>query len=208
VRAYAETEWSAILSVSEVLVCARACQPRKAELIWTRYLPVCLQRCILNDERWPGEVIRAEVSAFFERLLSWDGDGTILYFIVPRKTTKWYVGITQRCRKWGKGVGNGFLVRYLEHIEGVTGKNARKQGRGKYAAWRSFPLDAIQMIPILVEEDARAASIEEYIISRDQPGANCRGRKVERAECWELRQINLAKGPRQPRTKRLPTSVQ
>jgi hypothetical protein len=64
------------------------------------------------------------------------------------------------------------------------------------------------MIPILKRVDIEAASFEEYVVARDQPGANCRGKKIEQSENWERRQANSCKPVRSSKQKRVPTNVQ
>ena len=79
-------------------------------------------------------------------------------------------------------------MRSLEHLAGALfGSNRAKKGT-KYKVWKAFGEDAMLLLPLMVRDDAEAGSFEEYGISRDQPGANVRGTKAQRAETKWIRQ--------------------
>ena len=65
VRALSEATWSAKLSISEALISVRALKPRSSECVWTRYLSVAIQRCVMLKEERPVESIREEISLIF-----------------------------------------------------------------------------------------------------------------------------------------------
>ena len=95
VRALNEATWSAKLSISEALLSVRALKPRSSECVWTRYLSVAMQRCVMLKEARPMHEILEEVSMIFSFIEGEDKGRTLAYVIVPRKSSKWYIGITK-----------------------------------------------------------------------------------------------------------------
>ena len=102
VRAWHEAKWSASLSIAEALLGTKVLSARKTECVWTRYLSKALQRMVLLEETWPVDEVRKEVQGIFDTAWIGDENETVAYFIVPRKGTLWYAGITQCIRQWGR----------------------------------------------------------------------------------------------------------
>ena len=71
-------------------------------------------------------------------------------------------------------------MRNLEHLGASFGKQHRRQGGPKYTLWKALGIDGPLMMPVFDVDSSEADSVENFIISRDQPGANKRGRKLER----------------------------
>ena len=117
------------------------------------------------------------------------GDGVLLYAVVPRGSQKWYVGQAHVKRKDRGRVAAGFPTRMLEHLAAAASAAARLEakdkGGPKYSLWRALGQDSIVALPLfLVASEAEANSVEMFIVSRDQPGASKKGKKLERAELW------------------------
>ena len=97
-------------------------------------------------------------------------------------------------------------MRNLEHLGASFGKQQRRQGGPKYTLWKALGIDGPLMMPVFDVDSSEADSVENLIISRDQPGANKRGRKLERMEQWRRRQETAELGPRAHRNRRPATT--
>jgi hypothetical protein len=132
---------------------------------------------------------------------------TILYFVVPRGTQKWYCGKVNGLRKENGQFREGFPVRNLEHVAGGAGAQGRRHGGPKYRLWQRLGVDAVLMIPWCQVDDTESIHVEDYVISREQPGANQRSKKLDRQEKWLRRNANMCLRPRGPVQWRSRTSV-
>lgn len=176
---------------------------RRSELLWSRYLPSELQRKLVQRRPGVNPTVREQVLEIFRRFSLCEEGKAILYILAPRRSRRWYVGMTKANRKRGTADAPGAEVRGLEHLAALFTPNRGGPG-AKYKAWKQLGAGAVCMVPVTYRDLAEIESLEAFVIARDQPTANRRGRRVERRQLWETRQRNALKGPRPPRWQREP----
>lgn len=204
-RAPKETLAFALLGCALGLLHVYIYCPRRAELSWTRYLPIALQRKLLlktpalSPDAWAGTL---ESFALVEDVTPGDA---LLYVITFRKSRRWYICMTRCGRKRGTTSAPGAQMRLLEHLAGLSA--GKKNGGGvKYKAWKAIGVEACCMVPLVRRPVAQIVSLEGYVISRDQPSAKRQGRKVESKAVWDLRMTNVRRTSRPPRWQRSATT--
>lgn len=127
----------------------------------------------------------------------------VLYLRVPRRSGRWYVGLTKTGRVRGTTTAPGTQVRGMEHLAALFIRSRGGPG-AKYKAWKVLGALAVCMVPVGDRCFSEVESLEGFVISRDQPTANRRGKKTERRQNWEQRLGNARKGPRPPQWRRAP----
>ena len=180
-RRLTEARWHLSLSSAEVLLGTRLFKKRRTDCVWSGYLRPELQRFLLGQERRMTAIVETQIRDLKAMAEIQEVGKTLVYVIVPRKSAKWYIGKAATSRVWAAGRKcEGLVIRSLEHLAGAMKGGGRTQEGVKYKCWKAFCEDAVLILPILVDTDDRAGSFGEYGISRDQPGANVRGRKLLR----------------------------
>jgi hypothetical protein len=119
----------------------------------------------------------------------------MLYLIVPHGSRAWYAGITAARRKRGSTTAPGILIRTMEHLAGI----ARGAGQGdpvKYKVWKALGCKAAVVLPIRRDTLDRITKLEDFIIAKEQPRANMKGRSSAKKGEWARWNQNRQRGTR------------
>lgn len=200
-RAPAEQEAAILLSIMEVLLGTYVLKHRRVEYVWTRYLGVALQHKVLLRPRGVSLAARAELRKHLDLAVCMSPED-VLYFVIPRKG-RWYAGRCKATRKRGEHNAPGTQVRMVEHLAGALGAGADRDQK-RYKSWRVIGVDAILFLPIVSLASDAIKSLEEYVISRESPGANRRGRGAEKKARWDWLHTSKRGDKRPPQWKRPP----
>jgi hypothetical protein len=165
-------------------------KPSRQDYLWTRYLDPDLQHKLLSKPTMLTPRVSTAVKEVLRLSSAQDAGKALLYAIVPRNSTKWYLGRTASLRKRGTCGAPGIQVRGLEHLAEILRDVKDKHSTLKYRVWRPLKEAAFIMVPLMQRDEDEIISLERWAIARDQPGAKKLGKKVERKQDWEHWQQN------------------
>lgn len=206
-RTFQEVRVWVELSIADALTDAYQRSPTREDLIWSRYLPRAVQHAIVTQVPMAATTPNIEhIKQIYLRLHEKEGD-VVTYLIIPKRSTKWYCGQAHRVRHNNGQPTPGVLVRALEHMAATVGKRniasiQKDKPKARYTAWRQQGPCAVRLIPVASTSENAANELESYVIAKEQPGGNIRGRKVGKKEQWKEIQEQVKHGRRPGKTHR------
>ena len=141
-KAEKEAASFATATAAEAMLALYVGKVRRCDNVWTRYLRPRIQEKLLRKPVGVSDALAAEVRSILELAVAKEGNGVLLYAVVPRGSQKWYVGQAHVKRKDRGRVAAGFPTRMLEHLAAAASAAARMEakdkGGPKYSLWRAL----------------------------------------------------------------------